>query len=85
MEINVNDFIDEPMEASIDREYYIAALCDKFPYNDMDEEEYFDALNKGIDKTLEDYTKNGKLSVEDWDMFDQDLSTNVYNELETRI
>lgn len=48
----------------------------------MDMDVYFDTLNKAIDKTLEDYTKDGKLLVEDWDMFDQDLNTNTYNELE---
>jgi hypothetical protein len=70
------------MEENFDREYYIAAACDKFPCDDLDENLYFDAVNKAIDKTLEDYSKNGKLLVEDWDMFDQDLYTNMYNELE---
>ena len=70
------------MEEDFDREYYIAALCDNFPCNDMNMDVYFDALNKAIDKTLEDYTKDGKLLVEDWDMFDQDLYTNTYKELE---
>ena len=42
---------------------------------------FFEAANKAIDKTLEQYTKNGKLLVEDWDMFNQDLYTNSYNEL----
>lgn len=84
MEIDPNDLIldDEPIK--IDKEYYIAALCDKFPYNDMDETMYFNALDKAIDKTLEDYTKDGKLLVEDWDMFEQDLYSNSFWALNKR-
>jgi DNA-binding ferritin-like protein len=48
----------------------------------LDAEQYFEAVNKAIDKTLQAYTKNGKLLVEDWDMFDQDLYTNASNELD---
>jgi hypothetical protein len=70
------------MEEDFDREYYIAAICDKFGSdNDVDVDAFFEAANKAIDKTLEQYKKNGKLLVEDWDMFDQDLYTNSYNEL----
>jgi hypothetical protein len=69
------------MEEDFDREYYIAAVCDKFGSDDVDVDAFFEAANKAIDKTLEQYTKNGKLLVEDWDMFDQDLYTNSYNEL----
>ena len=70
------------MEENFDREYYIAALCDNFPCDDLDVKQYFEAVNKAIDKTLQTYTKNGKLLVEDWDMFDQDLYTNASNELD---
>ena len=70
------------MEEDFDREYYISAICDKFGSDDVvDVDAFFAAANKAIDKTLEQYTKNGKLLVEDWDMFDQDLYTNSYNEL----
>ena len=70
------------MEENFDREYYIAAICDKFcSDDDVDVDAFLEAANKAIDKTLEQYTKNGKLLVEDWDMFDQDLYTNSYNEL----
>ena len=70
------------MEEDFDREYYIAAICDKFGSDDdVDVDAFFEAANKAIDKTLEQYTKNGKLLVEDWDMFNQDLYTNSYNEL----
>ena len=66
-----------------DREYYIAAICDKFGCDeDVDTDAYFKAVDKAIDKTLEAYTKNGELVVEDWDMFEQDLYTNANNELE---
>jgi DNA-binding ferritin-like protein len=70
------------MEENFDREYYIAAINDNFPCDDLDAEQYFEAVNKAIDKTLQAYTKNGKLLVEDWDMFDQDLYTNASNELD---
>lgn len=70
------------MEENFDREYYISAINDNFPCDDLDVEQYFEAVNKAIDKTLQAYTKNGKLLVEDWDMFDQDLYTNASNELD---
>lgn len=70
------------MKENFDREYYIAAINDNFPCDDLDVEQYFEAVNKAIDKTLQAYTKNGKLLVEDWDMFDQDLYTNASNELD---
>lgn len=71
------------MEINFDREYYIAAIDDKFFCDGLDVDLYDEAVNKAIDKTLEDYSdKNKKLLVEDWDMFDQDLYTNVSNELE---
>ena len=70
------------MEENFDREYYIAATCDKFYSDEFVLEEFLEAANKAIDKTLHAYTKNGKLLVEDWDMFDQDLYSNVSDELE---
>lgn len=70
------------MEENFDREYYIAAINDNFPCDDLDVEQYFEAVNTAIDKTLQAYTKNGKLLVEDWDIFDQDLYTNASNELD---
>ena len=85
MEMDINDLIldEEPIEASIDREYYIDALCDIFPCgDDVDGNVHLDALGKALDKTVEDYTVNGKFIVEDWDMFDQDLTNNAYDELE---
>ena len=85
MEMDINDLIldDEPIEASIDREYYIDALCDKFPCgDDVDWNVHLDALGKALDKTVEDYTANGRFIVEDWDMFDQDLTNIAYDELE---
>lgn len=80
---DVNDLIlnDEPIETSIDREYYVAAACDIFEY-DGDPEKFIEAVNKGIDKTIEAYTTNGKLVVEDWDMFDQDMRSYMESELE---
>lgn len=71
------------MEEFFDREYYITAIDDKFFCDDLDVDLYDEAVNKAIDKTLEKYSdENKKLLVEDWDMFDQDLYTNVSNELE---
>ena len=66
-----------------DREYYIAAICDKFGCNDdVDVDAYFKAVDEAIDKTLQAYTKNGELLIEDWDMFEQDLYTNASKQLE---
>ena len=71
------------MEENFDREYYIAAINDKFPCDDdIDVDAYLEAANKAIDKTLQAYTKNDELLVEDWDIFDQELYTNASNELE---
>jgi hypothetical protein len=69
------------MEENFDREYYIAAICDKYSCDDIDVDLFFEAIEKAIDKTLDEYTENGKLLVDDWDIFDQDLDTNVSNEL----
>ena len=70
------------MKMEFDREYYIAAICEKYACaDDIDVDDYFAAVDRAIDKTLEVYTKNGNLLVEDWDMFDQELDTNVFNEL----
>jgi len=70
------------MEENFDREYYIAAICDKFACDDIDVDLYFETINKAIDKTLDEYTENGSLLIEDYDMFDQDLYANVSNGLE---
>jgi hypothetical protein len=43
-----------------------------------------EAVNKGIDKAIEAYTNNGKLVVEDWDMFDQDMRHYMESELKKR-
>lgn len=70
------------MEENFDREYYVAAICDKFACDDIDVNLYFETINKAIDKTLDEYTENGSLLIEDYDMFDQDLYANVSNGLE---
>lgn len=83
MDINVLILDDEPMEAYVDKEYYLLALGDDFPCDDdADVNAHNDALSKAIDKTIEEYTVNGKVLVEDWDMFDQDLYFNAQKELE---
>lgn len=85
MEIDINDLIldDEPIESSIDREYYIAAMADKFDCDDdTDMGVYFGALERALDKTIEEYTTNGKFIVEDWSAFDEDLTINAEKELE---
>lgn len=38
------------MEEDFDREYYIAAICDKFGSDDVDVNAFFEAANKAIDK-----------------------------------
>ena len=84
MEVDINDLIlDDATEAYVDREYYLLALGDDFPCDDdADMDVYFGALNKALDKTIEEHTTNGKFIVEDWDMFDQDLYYNAKIELE---
>ena len=63
---------------SIDRDYYIAAICEEFPADGLSDEIYFKVVNEAIDKTISQYHNE----VDDWDMFDQDLYNNVYNGLE---
>lgn len=70
------------MEENFDREYYITAICDKFACDNIDVDLYFETINKAIDKTLDEYTENGNLLIEDYDMFDQDLYVNVSKGLE---
>jgi hypothetical protein len=64
----------------IDRDYYIAAICEEFPADGLSDEQYFKAVNEAIDKTISQYPDE----VDDWDMFEQDLSNNVSNVLEMR-
>ena len=85
MEIDPNDLItsDELIKTYVDKEYYLLALGDDFPCDDdADVNAHNDALSKAIDKTIEEYTVNGNVLVEDWDMFDQDLYYNAQIELD---
>ena len=59
---------------NIDREYYIAAICEEFPAEGLSDEQYFKVVNEAIDKTISQYHNEVDL---DWDMFDQDLYNNV--------
>ena len=59
---------------SIDRDYYIAAICEDFPAEGLSDEQYFKVVNEAIDKTISQYHNEVDL---DWDMFDQDLYNNV--------
>lgn len=63
---------------NIDRDYYIAAICEEFPADGLSDEKYFKVVNEAIDKTISQYPDE----VDDWDMFDQDLYNNVYDGLE---
>lgn len=58
----------------IDRDYYIAAICEEFPAEGLSDEIYFKVVNEAIDKTISQYHNEVDL---DWDMFDQDLYCNV--------
>lgn len=58
---------------NIDRDYYIAAICEEFPAEGLNDELYFKAVNEAIDKTISQYHNE----VDDWDLFDQDLYNNV--------
>lgn len=59
---------------SIDRDYYIAAICEEFPAEGLSDEIYFKVVNEAIDKTISRYHNEVDL---DWDLFDQDLYMNV--------
>ena len=56
----------------IDKDYYIAAICEEFPAEGLSDEIYFKVVNEAIDKTISKYP-----SEVDWDMFEQDLYNNV--------
>lgn len=58
---------------NIDRDYYIAAICEEFPADGLSDEQYFKTINEAIDKTISKY--HGE--VDDWDLFEQDLYCNV--------
>ena len=58
---------------SIDRDYYIQAICEDFPAEGLSNEIYFKVVNEAIDKTISQYHNE----VDDWDMFEQDLRNNV--------
>lgn len=58
---------------NLDRDYYIAAICEEFPAKGLSDEIYFKVVNEAIDKTISQYHNE----VDDWDMFDQDLYNNV--------
>lgn len=57
---------------SIDRDYYIAAICEDFPAEGLSDEQYFKTINEAIDKTISRYHNEV-----DWDLFEQDLYINV--------
>lgn len=59
---------------SIDRDYYIAAICEEFPAEGLSDEVYFKVVNEAIDKTISQYHNEVDL---DWDMVEQDLYNNV--------
>lgn len=62
---------------SIDREYYIAAICEEFPAEGLSDEKYFKVVNEAIDKTISQYPDEVDDWDWDWDMFEQDLYNNV--------
>lgn len=66
----------------IDKEYYILAIGEKYPYDWIDYDVWREIVEGAIDKTVNKYTKDGELLVEDWSVFDEELDDNVYNALE---
>lgn len=65
---------------NIDRDYYIAAICEEFPADGLSDEKYFNLVNEAIDKTISQYT--GEV---DWDLFEQDLRNNVEEMLQEQL
>ena len=59
---------------NLDRDYYIAAICEEFPAEGLSDEIYFKVVNEAIDKTISQYPNEVDL---DWDMVEQDLYNNV--------
>lgn len=66
---------------SIDRDYYIAAICEDFPAEGLSDEQYFKTINEAIDKTISRYHNE----VDDWDVFEQDLRNNVAGMLQEQL
>lgn len=56
-----------------DREEYLMRLGEHYCLDGIDFDVFQKAMNKAIDRTLKAYTVKGKIIVEDWDMFDQDM------------
>lgn len=65
----------------IDRDYYIAAICEEFPADGLSDKQYFKAVNEAIDKTISQYPDE----VDDWDLFEQDLRNNVEEMLQEQL
>lgn len=56
-----------------DREEYLMRFGMHYCIDDINLDVFEKAMNKAIDRTLKDYTVKGKLIIEDWDMFEQDM------------
>lgn len=80
-DLNINEEFDVPTE--IDREELaddIIMLGDGFPETSTQEEyeEFRNVILEAIDEHVENYTHtNGKVYVDDWDVFDSDLRYRV--------
>ena len=56
-----------------DREEYLMRLGEHYYLEDIDFDVFEKAMNKAIDRTLKYHTVKGKLIIEDWDMFEQNM------------
>lgn len=68
-------------EMNIDRDYYIAAICEEFPADGLSDEQYFKAVNEAIDKTISQCHNE----VDNCDVFEQDLYNNVEEMLQEQL
>ena len=69
-------------ESPIDKEYYILEIGEKYPCDEMDYDDWRSLVEEAIDKTVNKYSKDGELLVENWSEFDKDLDDNVCNALD---
>jgi len=72
---------DEEFATTVDRNDLFDELSQRISDNwntdSISWDDYKKKIYEAIDKTIVSYTKNDKLIIEDWDMWDQDLYNNA--------
>lgn len=78
----MHDFLENnEFEATVDRNDLFDELSEKISSHwytdDLDWDTYQKNIYEAIDKTINSYTRDCKLIIEDWDMWEQDLYNNA--------